>query len=197
MSEARESPQLDTDRLVLRELELDDAGTIFPHFANEEVVRYEDAEPAASIEDAIEIIEWGGNLARSKTGALWGIFRKGDDAFLGQINYVARRDNNFAGATHRAELGFDLTPEYWGNGYASEAITRVAGFVFSRTGISRIEATVHVENSRCLRVLEGLGFQREGVMREYLVWRGEPWDMVLLAMLKRDWVRYNARNVPS
>jgi ribosomal-protein-alanine N-acetyltransferase len=189
MGEAGEFPQLDTDRLVLRELGLHDAVIVLPHFANEEVVRYEDAEPAASIKDATEIIEWGRNLASNKTGALWGIFRKGDGAFLGQINYVARRDNNFTGATHRAEIGFDLTPQYWGNGYASEAITRVTGFIFSCTGIGRIEAIVHVENSRCLRVLERLGFRREGVMHEYVVWRGEPWDMALLAMLKRDWVR--------
>jgi ribosomal-protein-alanine N-acetyltransferase len=189
MSEAEEFPQLDTERLVLRELTLDDRDVVFAHFADKEVVRYEDAKPAASIEDVAEIIEWGRNLVSNKTGVLWGIFRKGDSAFLGQVNYVARRDNNFTGATHRAEIGFDLTPQYWGNGYASEAINRVIEFIFNCTQINRIEAIVHTENSRSLDALKRLGFHREGVLREYVKWEGEYWDMVLLTMLKRDWAK--------
>jgi ribosomal-protein-alanine N-acetyltransferase len=187
MSEAGEFPQLETERLVLRELAPADANATFPHFANEEVVRYEDAKPAASIEDVTEIIEWGRNLVSHKMGILWGIFRKGDGAFVGQINYVARRDNNFTGATHRAEIGFDLTPQYWGNGYALEAINRVIEFIFKCTQINRIEAIVHTDNNRSLSVLERLGFHREGILREYVKWEGEYWDMVLLTMLKRDW----------
>lgn len=189
MSEARESPQLDTDRLVLRELILDDVGVIFSHFADKEVVRYEDSKPAANVEDVTEIIEWGRNLANNKAGILWGIFRKQDGAFLGQINYVVRSDNNFIGTKHRAEIGYDLTPHYWGKGYISEAIRRVIEFIFNCTEINRIEAIVHTENSRSLNVLARLGFHREGILREYVRWEGEYWDMALLTMLKRDWLK--------
>jgi len=189
MSEAREFPQLDTERLVLRELTLDDTDVVFPHFADKEVVRYEDAKPAASIEDVTEIIEWGRNLVSSKTGILWGMFRKSDSAFLGQVNYVARRDNNFTGAAHRAEIGFDLTPQYWGSGYAWEAVNRVIEFIFKCTQINRIEGIVHTENSRSLSALKRLGFHREGILREFVKWEGEYWDMVLLTMLKRDWAK--------
>jgi ribosomal-protein-alanine N-acetyltransferase len=188
MSEARGFPSLDSERLVLRELTLDDADVVFPHFANEEVVRYEDAKPAANIKDVTEIIEWGRNLASNKTGILWGIFRKGDGAFLGQINYVVRPDNNFIGSKHRAEIGYDLTPPYWGNGYMSEAINCAIEFIFDSTQINRIEAIVHAQNKRSLDVLSRLGFRREGILREYVQWDGEYWDMALLAMLKRDWI---------
>jgi ribosomal-protein-alanine N-acetyltransferase len=187
MSEAREFPQLDTDRLVLRELTLDDAEIIFPHFANEEVVRYEDSKQATNIKDVTDIIEWGRKIASSKAGILWGIFRKGDGSFLGQVNYVTRPD--ISGITHRAEIGYDLTPHYWGNGYISEAISTVIQFIFDSTEINRIEAIVHVENRRSLNVLTRLGFHREGILREYVKWEGEYWDMALLTMLKRDWVK--------
>lgn len=189
MNEARGFPRLDTERLVLRELTLDDADVVFPHFADEEVVRYEDAKPAANIKDVIEIIEWGRNLASNKTGVLWGIFRKGDGAFLGQVNYVVRSDNNFIGSKHRAEIGYDLTPPYWGNGYMSEAINCAIEFIFDSTQINRIEATVHAQNKRSLDVLSRLGFRREGILREYVQWEGEYWDMALLAMLRRDWTK--------
>jgi len=189
MSEARQFPQLDTDRLVLRELTLDDVDVIFPHFANEEVVRYEDSKPVADVKDVTDIIEWGRNITNNKTGVLWGIFTKGDGAFLGQINYVVRPDNNFVGTVHRAEIGYDLTPDYWGHGYISEAGSRVLEFIFSSTEINRIEAIVHTQNSRSLKVLARLGFHREGILREYVKWEGEYWDMALLTMLKRDWVK--------
>ena len=187
MSEAGGFPQLDTERLVLRELMFDDADTIFPHFANEEVVRYEDAKRAANIKDVTDIIEWGRKIASSKVGFLWGIFRRTDGSFLGQVNYVALPDHN--GAIHRAEIGFDLTPCYWGNGYITEAISSVIEFAFNCTEIDRIEATVHTENRRSLNVLTRLGFQREGILRGYVKWEGEHWDMALLTVLKREWVK--------
>jgi ribosomal-protein-alanine N-acetyltransferase len=189
MSEAREFSQLGTNRLVLRELTLDDLDVIFPHFANEEVVRYEDSKPVANVRDVTDIIEWGRSIASNKAGILWGIFRKGDGAFLGQMNYVVMPDNNFIGTTHRAEIGFDLTPHYWGNGYMFEAISCVIEFIFSSTEINRIEAIVHTENSRSLKVLTRLGFRKEGILREYVKWEGEYWDMAVLTMLKRDWVK--------
>ncbi|UCH42776.1 MAG: GNAT family N-acetyltransferase [Dehalococcoidales bacterium] len=97
MGETKEFPRLETDRLILRELTLDDADVIFPHFANEEVARYIDAKPAASIKDVTDIVNWGTNLLNNHTGTLWGIFRKEDGQFLEQVNYVVRPDNNFTG----------------------------------------------------------------------------------------------------
>jgi len=188
MSTTREFPQLETERLVLRELTSADAEVISPNFADEEVVRYIDAKPVASINDVAGIIDWGASLLNSQTGNLWGIFRKEDGSFLGQVNYVVRPDNNFTGTMHRAEIGYNLAPHYWGNGYMSEAIRCVLDFVFSSTELNRIEATVHTENNRSLNVLIRLGFYKEGILREYVQWGGGYWDMVLFSMLKTDWL---------
>ncbi len=76
-------PQLETDRLVLRELTHDDIDVVLKHFANEEIARYQDAHPTKNIEEAKEIIDWGKNLVKNKLGVLWGIFRREDDSFLG------------------------------------------------------------------------------------------------------------------
>ena len=188
MNAAREFPQLETARLILRELTLDDADVIFPHFANKEVARYIDYEPAESIKDVTDIINWGTNLFNKKAGTLWGIFRKEDSSFLGQVNYIARPDDNFTGSVHRAEIGYELTPPYWGKGYMSEAICSVIEHVFSSTKLNRIEAKVHTENNRSLSVLTRLGFHREGILRGYVQWGDGFWDMVLFSMLKKDWV---------
>jgi len=118
MNNTNKFPQLETDRLILRELTYEDIPVVFTHFSNEEIARYQDALPAKNTEEAKEIIDWGKNLVKQKTGALWGIFLKDEGDFLGQVNCVFRSDNNFTMQVHRAELGYDLTPPYWGKGYS-------------------------------------------------------------------------------
>jgi len=179
-------PQLETKRLILRELTHDDIDVVLKHFADEEVARYQDAHPTRSNDEAKEIIDWGKGLLEHKMGALWGIFRREDDSFLGQINCVLRADNNFTMNVHRAEIGYDLTPPYWGKGYMSEAAASVIPYIFTGTPIDRIEGIVHTENIRSHKVLERAGFQKEGVLRNYVLWEGEYWDMVLYSLLKQE-----------
>jgi ribosomal-protein-alanine N-acetyltransferase len=187
MNKSTNFPQLETDRLVLRKLTYGDTDVVFTHFANEEVSRYVDAHPAENSNDAREIIGWGNYLADNKMGALWGIFRREDGPFLGQVNCVFRPDNNFSMNVHRAEIGYDLTPSYWGKGYMAEAIASVISFIFSNTSIDRIEATIHPENTRSHNVVERAGFVKEGVLRQYVLWEGEHWDMVHYSLLKQEW----------
>ena len=188
MDTAGAFPQLETERLVLRMLIRDDVDTIFPHFSSDEVARYIDFEPARNVEDMTGIINWGQNLLKNNAGVLWGIFKKEDGSFLGQVNYVIRKDSNLTGNAHRAELGYELSPVYWGNGYISEALRSVIPYVFGTKRINRVEALVHSRNQRSQRVLARLGFRKEGVLREYVLWHGEFWDMVLYSLLKSDGV---------
>jgi ribosomal-protein-alanine N-acetyltransferase len=187
MNKTIKFPVLETDRLLLRELTYGDIDVVFKHFSNEEVARYEDAHPARSNDEAREIIDWGKGLVEHKMGALWGIIRREDNSFLGQVNCVFRVNHNFAMNIHRAEIGYDLTPPYWGNGYMSEAIASVISYVFTSTPIDRLEAIIHPDNARSHNVVKKAGFLKEGVLRHYVLWQDEHWDMVLFSLLKQDW----------
>ncbi len=187
MNNTNKFPQLETDRLILRELTYEDIPVVFTHFSNEEIARYQDALPAKNTEEAKEIIDWGKNLVKQKTGALWGIFLKDEGDFLGQVNCVFRSDNNFTMQVHHAELGYDLTPPYWGKGYMSEAVASVIPYIFTATKIDRIEAIIHLGNTRSHSLVKRAGFHKEGILRHYVLWEGELWDMVLFSLLKQDW----------
>ena len=187
MNKTIEFPELETKRLVLRELTDEDIPVVFAHFSSEEVARYQDAHPTKNTEEAKEIIDWGRNLLERRMGVLWGVFRREDGFFLGQVNCVFRIDDNFTMNVHRTEIGFDLTPQYWGKGYMSEAIDGVIPYIFTHTPIDRIEAVIHPENVRSHSVVQRAGFRKEGLLRHYVLWEGEHWDMVLFSLLKRDW----------
>ena len=87
----------------------------------------------------------------------------------------------------RAEIGFILRASCHGRGYAREAVAAVIDHAFRSLGLRRIEADVDPRNETSIRLLEGLGFVREGVLRERWCVDGEITDTLLLGLLRREW----------
>ncbi|MCC6595314.1 MAG: GNAT family N-acetyltransferase, partial [Rhodanobacteraceae bacterium] len=87
----------------------------------------------------------------------------------------------------RAELGYALRPAYWRQGLATQMLTLALGHAFTALGLLRIEADVDPLNLASCRLLERLGFVREGLLRER--WRvgGATQDSALYGLLARDW----------
>lgn len=87
----------------------------------------------------------------------------------------------------RAEIGFALARAVWGNGYIAEALPALLAFAFDILRLHRIEADVDPRNTRSIRVLERLGFVREGYLRERYHLHGETQDAVLFGLFHREW----------
>ena len=87
----------------------------------------------------------------------------------------------------QAELGFWIGVEYWGRGYAREAARAVIQFGFESVGLNRICAHHMVRNPASGRVLLAVGMQQEGVLRERVRKWGAYEDVVIYAVLRRDW----------
>lgn len=75
-----------------------------------------------------------------------------------------------------AELAYDLSPSWWGNGIASHMCDVMAQWAHSHVGLLRVQATVLTSNSRSIEVLQRCGFKREGLLRSYRIVRGRPGD---------------------
>ncbi|KAK3040558.1 hypothetical protein RJ639_029004 [Escallonia herrerae] len=87
----------------------------------------------------------------------------------------------------RAELGYVLASEYWGKGIGTRAVKLVASSIFFEwPHLERLEALVDVENSGSQRVLDKVGFKREGVLRTYILLKGRPRDMVMFSLLRTE-----------
>ncbi len=78
-------------------------------------------------------------------------------------------------------------PEYRGRGYGSEALTLALNFAFRELNLHRIQLTVFSYNDAAIHVYEKLGFQREGVYREFLERDGQRFDMYLYGVLRPEW----------
>lgn len=86
-----------------------------------------------------------------------------------------------------AWLAMEIAPPDWGQGYGREALSLLLRFAFDELNLRRLSLTVFSYNDRAIRLYERLGFQREGVFREFLVRDGRPYDMLLYGLLEREW----------
>lgn len=85
-----------------------------------------------------------------------------------------------------AEIGYALSTDYQRRGVMAQALELLLQDLFERTRLRRVEARCAVDNRASQRVLEQLGFQREGLLRGYFVLRSEPIDNYLYAILRDD-----------
>lgn len=85
------------------------------------------------------------------------------------------------------ELGYGVSEDHHGKGIATAAVRAFVTKIFAETSLRRLFAHVADDNVASCRVLEKLGFVREGVCREHYLINGVPTDEVLYAVLRREW----------
>jgi ribosomal-protein-alanine N-acetyltransferase len=107
----------------------------------------------------------------------WAIRTLADGAFVGtcDLSDIDRRHK-------RAEVGFMLDRESWGNGYAREAMTAVTAYA-AANGLRRLLARTQLGNRRSDSLLLKLGFEQEGMLKGYIERDGERRDCRLFGLL--------------
>ena len=86
-----------------------------------------------------------------------------------------------------ADIGYELAPDYWGQGYATEAARAMVNFGFQELGLQRLESWCIADNTASARVLERLGFRQEGRLRRNEYFKGRYWDTLLYGLLREEW----------
>ena len=89
-------------------------------------------------------------------------------------------------AAHEGDLGYELDPAFWGQGYATEAARTMVQFGFDYLGLHRIWSWCIAENVASARVLEKLGMRQEGRLRESEHFKGRWWDTLLYGILEHE-----------
>jgi len=143
-------PRLETERLYLRELTLDDAPAVQVHFSDPEVTEFMDIDPCTDLESARKIVAFH----ILDTGTRWGIFDRQTDALIGTCGFHCWDETSA-----QAEIGYDLSRAHWGRGLIREAIEAALAFGFGTMALSEVCAMAERANPRSIRVLERLGFE--------------------------------------
>lgn len=175
-------PILESERLILREIVETDADAVFAIRGDYEVTKYNSGAAYVSRDQARNLIAGIRLDYEAGESIRWGITVKGDDTLVGMcgFNYWNRQD-------HRASIGYDLLRKRWGQGIMPETLRVILEFGFRHMNLNRIEADTSLHNLASVRVLEKLGFRQEGRQREQYFEDGQFHDLLLFALLKRDY----------
>lgn len=180
-------PDLETERLYLKAIHTAHLDFIFKHFSDASVNQFlYDEEPVSSIDEAKEIIDFYMN-PDVKGANRWVIVRKDNGLPIGTCGFHCWERKNML-----VEIGYDLGKEHWGYGYMTEALTAAINCSIEYMDINRIQAFVSVDNKKSCRVLERLGFKKEGIIRDKHFFRGNFYDHFCFSLLKTDWTQLNS-----
>lgn len=168
---------MNLSRISLRPFKLSDVDDVLKWASNDKVTRYLTWNSITSKEEA---------LAHLEHVAIPHPWRRSiclDDHSIGYISIRPESGDDRC----RAHVGYALAEEYWGQGIMTMALKLAVSKVFEDIGdLVRLEALVEVENKGSQRVLEKVGFQKEGLLRKYGFCKGQIRDMFVYSFLSTD-----------
>ncbi len=184
----REFPELMTERLHLRQINMVDRAAVFRIYSDKEVARYNATGICESISDAERIIARFQYDYQRQAAVRWGICRQDNDTVIGTAGFFElTHDGLFVDC---ASLNYSMARVFWKQGFATEAVQAILRFGFEEMGLHRVEASVMVDDHPSLDLLASFGFQREGILRERGFWQGTYHDFTALALLSNE-LTYN------
>lgn len=178
--EACSFPTLKTKRLLLRQIKKEDTLNIYTGLSNTDVIKYYGIS-FRSLEATEEQMIWYKALEQNATGIWWAICSLDNQSFYGAGGF-----NGLDKAHKKAEIGFWLLPEFWGQGFMQESFPVICDFGFNQLHLHRIEGFVDHENVNCKRAIEKMDFQLEGTMRECEIKDGRHLNVDIYSKLKTD-----------
>ncbi len=176
-------PTLETERLTLRALNLEDAAALHRLVSAYEIALNTLAIPHPYPEGAAA--DWiASNVQKFEEGKMvnLGIFLREDGALAGAIGLTIHREHD------RGELGYWIGVPYWNRGYATEAAAALIDYGFRELGLHRIEAEHFTRNPGSGRVMQKVGMTFEGRFRESVRKWDELVDVDHYAILRSDWM---------
>jgi RimJ/RimL family protein N-acetyltransferase len=176
------TPTLHSPRLRLRPFDEGDADALWALHSDPVVLRYWDSPPWSDRDRAARFLAACRRMAEEGSGVRLAIDRVSDGAFLGWCS-LSRWNPD-----HRsAAMGYCFGQAAWGQGYATEAAQAVLVWAYATLDLNRVQAETDTRNAASARVLEKLGFVREGTLREDCIVNGEVSDSWVFGLIERDW----------
>ncbi|MET7847488.1 GNAT family N-acetyltransferase [Streptomyces avermitilis] len=173
---------MQTVRLVLRRFTSADAPALAAYRSVPEVSRYQSWESPVPMAEAERLAAtFSAGDPRDPGWFQYAVERQDAPGLIGDVGVCRSEDGR------QAELGFTFAPEFQGRGYATEAVARVVEFLLVQEGLHRVSAGCDGRNVRSAKLLERVGFRREGHLVQSTWMKGEWTDDVLFGLLASEY----------
>ena len=170
-------PEINTQRLLLKQIVHDDQQFIFKGLSHPDVIPFYGVQ-YDSFESTKTQMDWYNKMLQVETGISWKIVDKRSSESMGVISiYYYKSEHN------KAEVGFWILPQYWEKGFASEALKAAIDFWKNEKKLHRLEGFVEKGNTASSKLLEKAGFQYEGTMRDCEIKNGKYISLHVYALI--------------
>lgn len=154
-------PQLETERLILREFDYKDVEDLYEYCKDEEVTKFVGVDTYENIETAQDRIDFLKAQYAQESKLCWAIEERKNKKVIGSVDLF-----NICYEKNMGEIGYMLNKSYWNKGYMTEAVNRVLKFGFEDIGLREIIGKCIVSNISSQRVLEKVGMKDDGILEE-------------------------------
>ena len=177
-------PVLETNRIRLRPYRADDVEAMFALYSDPRVMRYWSFPAWVELAQARTYLNRA--LAGMDSGEIfpWAVADLESDRLIGALTLFSLHAEQL-----RAEVGYSLSPDFQGRGLAAEALRCGLSHAFDALGLVRVEADIDPRNEPSWRLLEKIGFAREGLLRKRWRVNGEICDTAFYGLLADEFIR--------
>lgn len=171
--------------IQLRDFKLEDADDAAAIIGDDRVTRWLSFD-SRSREDAVRMME---------TAIKSALVEPRTEYYLGITTHSSDRVIGFArlglGGVRAAKLGFAISADHWGKGYATDAAAFMCAFGLRELGLHRISAAIGPKNEKSIKIVEKLGFKLEGCIRDHVFTNGAWRDSLLYSLLEDEISKVN------
>jgi len=169
-----------TERLLLRRFVESDLEKVFKGLSDPEIIKYYGVS-YKTLEDTKAQMQFFTDLEKDETGIWWAVCSLDDKTFYG-----AGGLNSLSKEHKKAEIGFWLLTEFWGQGIMTEVMPIICNYGFDNLGLHRIEGLVETDNLNCKNAMKKLDFKHEGTMRDCEIKSGKFISLDIYAKLRNE-----------
>ncbi|HOU46521.1 MAG TPA: GNAT family N-acetyltransferase [Chitinophagales bacterium] len=175
-----EFPKFKTNRLLLRQIVDSDIDNIFKGLSHPDIIKYYGVN-FQTLEATKEQMTFYADLENNGTGIWWAICSLDNKTFYG-----AGGLNSLSIEHKKAEIGFWLLTDFWGQGIMKEAMPLLCNYGFDKLGLHRIEGFVETKTGNCKTAMAKLDFRLEGTMKDCEIKNGKFISLDIYAKIKND-----------
>lgn len=170
-----------TNRLIIETLTTDNMSVDYLGWLHDpKVTQYLESRHTRHTRDSVA--QYVENIFTSDSDLLMGIFVKPKKRHIGNIKM-----GGLNRLYSRADIGIIIGErDFWGKGYASEAVSGLCDLAFSTIGVRRLWAGAYASNKGSTKAFLKAGFLQEGILRGHYVLNGQPEDGILVGKLSEE-----------
>jgi len=181
------TPMIETKRLILRKIEMNDARRMFDYiFSDHRVMDNLIKGPHKEISETIDRLTEITNHYVNENFCYWGIEMKESGELIGTIDLY-----NIDNGTENCEVGYNIGFNWWNQGYGSEALHAIIEFAFRFMNIHKISATHNIDNPASGRIMLKVGMKREGIIRHMIRKNNQYKDCGIYGILQQEYLETN------